>query len=123
MALQLLNTEDCLAKAMGAFSMRGSNAHDIPNLEINTFYGCPSGTTFILVHAGNCVTYPLASETERALNDLHSVVEHVQVGQLFAPMSQGFEELLTQALQQRGTPENVDTWARTLADDVGDLTD
>ncbi len=65
---------------------------------------------------------PSKSETTKALAGLRAVVRAIRDSQALAT-SPSFDELLTRAVQSRGTPKDIKEWANRLAGDVGELVD
>ena len=60
-------------------------------------------------------------DCEYMLENLKAVVEAIKKNRPL-PYSAD-DELLEQALAHQGTPEDIEAWAKQLADDVGSLTD
>jgi hypothetical protein len=42
---------------------------------------------------------------------------------LLGPLALEVEAVIQRVVAQKGTPEDIETWARRLAEDVADLTD
>lgn len=70
-------------------------------------------------------TVPLGTDVSHistGLEDLRNVVSAIRRRSPLQ-LSADVEELINQAAQTDGTPSDLDTWARRLAEDVRDLTD
>jgi hypothetical protein len=61
-------------------------------------------------------------EASKNLAELRSIISGIGLG-VVPQRSQEFEELLRRALAVQGQPEDVDQWARRLAQDVSNLDD
>ena len=143
MALQLVQSNNL---SYGGFVFRG-DTREIEDLRANTLpmsdirssdigicfrQITQSGTAAVVGYIAECsiseqvclaVGEPSEALAEEALNELHQVVLTIQQGHLLPEGGHGFEDLLTQAVARRGRPADVASWARRLAEDVGDLTD
>jgi len=65
----------------------------------------------------------LTRELTQRLIDLRSIVAAIRESRPLPLPTAEMDQLLTQAINARGTPENIREWADRLAADVGDLTD
>jgi len=64
----------------------------------------------------------IESEIDAGLSDLRRIVSAIRQAR---PLTSApdFDALLMRAAQAHGTPENIEEWARQLAEDISDLTD
>lgn len=62
------------------------------------------------------------SAIHAALSELRLIVSAIRQARPLASTPE-FEVLLTRAAQAHGTPENIEEWARRIAEDISDLTD
>ena len=65
---------------------------------------------------------PPPAATDPAAADIRSLIYNLQRGLELASDAE-LDALVVRAAQHRGSPANVDAWARRLAEDVGDLSD
>jgi hypothetical protein len=62
------------------------------------------------------------SAIHAGLSELRGIVSAIRQARPLASTPQ-LDELLTRAAQAHGTPENIEEWARRLAEDVSELSD
>jgi len=67
-------------------------------------------------------TLPITSAASRALAEMRGVVRAIRESQTI-PTSSTLDQLLTRAVQSRGTPKDVKAWANGLAGDISELVD
>jgi len=60
---------------------------------------------------------------QQTIADVRDVVAAILESRPLPPPTAQLDQLLTQAVNARGTPGNIREWAERLAADVGDLTD
>ena len=63
-----------------------------------------------------------AIHMETAMAELRAVVNEIREVRPLPP-APSLDDLLARAVQLRGTPANIEEWARQLASDVGELVD
>jgi len=61
--------------------------------------------------------------TSTAVAELRGVVCAIKQSRLLASASPEFDALLDRAVAYRGTPADIEAWAKRLAGDIADLTD
>jgi hypothetical protein len=80
------------------------------------------GVTCLATGTAIATTTATATVAYDPLEGVREVVSAITHGHPLET-SQRFDALLRRAAEARGTPEDIEAWARELADDSGDLTD
>lgn len=82
----------------------------------------PRRETKINIVSSSPVETTVPDAVATAIAGVSSVVDAIKEMRSL-PTSPSLEDMLAQAVRLRGTPENIDEWARRLASDISSLTD
>ena len=110
---------------------RAANVHSY-STSIERFYisdevlsdPVPPGVMMFFAGYQPMVVQPdLNDSVHEALAGLRNIVGTIKEGRPLSSRTADFDNLLERASALQGKPENIEEWARQLAEDVGDLTD